>query len=295
MKANIILAALALLFVASGCSATQPGETPQQPEATGAPAAAAALVNGRAVPLALYEAQVKAALAAFTGQPGLDPDSAGAQTALRQQVLEMLIDRALIDQAAERLGIAVDEAQVSAEVERVRNQAQGSFADWLAANGFSEETFRAQTRSDLVGAAVRDAVTKDVPTTAEQVHLRQIVVESEAEARGLLEQLGPGQAAFEALAQQHSADPDTRDSGGDLGFVPRGVLLLSVEQAAFALEPGQVSDPIQSPLGWHILKLEARDPAREVPSQMLYAVRQEAFMHWLDDERTKATIERLVE
>lgn len=297
MKATVtLIATLTLLLLVAGCAGGEPSRAPEQPlpAATDGPGEVAAMVNGRAIAYDLFEAQLQAAVASFA-QPGLDANAADVQAALRAQVLELLIDQSLVDQAAERMGIVVDDAQVAAEVEHIRGQAAGSFSDWLQANGYTEETFRAQVRSDLLGAAVRDRVTQGVAARAEQVHLRQILVAEEAQARALADQLRESPSGFEALAREHSLDESSRDSGGDLGYLPRGILPPSVEEVAFALEPGEVSEPVPSHLGWHILRLEARDPARDIPPEMLGALRHQAFLQWLDEERAGAAIERFIE
>ena len=63
---------------------------------------------------------------------------------------------------------------------------------------------------------------------------------------------------FQALAQQYSADPGTASLGGDLGFFGRGDMLAQIEEAALELDIGQVSDPVESPYGLHLIKLEER-------------------------------------
>lgn len=63
---------------------------------------------------------------------------------------------------------------------------------------------------------------------------------------------------FAALARQHSTDPGSKDNGGDLGWFGRGQMVPAFEQAAFALQPGQVSQLVESPFGLHIIKLEER-------------------------------------
>lgn len=242
--------------------------------------------------MATYQAQLQAAIKSYGQQPGADPQSADSQVALRQQVLEWLIDQTLIDQAAEREGIVVSDEQVTAAFERIRSENPDGFAEWLAENGFTEETFCAQTRSDLLGVAMRELVTRDVGGEVEQIRLRQIVVGSEAEAQDLLAQIRNGSATFEALARAHSIDEASRDNGGDLGFVPREMLPESVAQVAFAMQPGEISAPVQSRFGWHLVQVVERDPARQVPPEMLATMRQEVFMRWLERERATAQIER---
>lgn len=311
MKRSLALATtLALLLSSTACQTgpapTATDTTPDtrlvgvegkpSPEQTAWPTSGvAAIVNGQEIPMATYQAQLQAAIKSYGQQPGADPQSTDSLAALRRQVLEWLIDQTLIDQAAEREGIVVDDQQVTASFGRIRSENPEGFAEWLAENGFTEETFRAQIRSDLLGVAVREMVTRDVGGRVEQVHLRQIVVGSEAEAQGLLAQLREGNATFEALARAHSTDEASRNNGGDLGFRPREMLPESVAQVAFALQPGEISSPVQSRFGWHLLQVVERDPAREVPSEMLASMRQEVFMRWLEHERARAQIERFVE
>ena len=174
MRATVRAAGLlAFLLVALGCKGGPAAALPATTTGPAAPGDVAAVVNGQAIPMALYQAQLKSALASFPPQPGLDPQSPEVQAALRMQVLDMLIDQALTEQAAARMGIRVDEAQVAAEVERIRGQAAGDLAGWLEANGYTEETLAAQVRSELVGAAVRDRVTSGVPAGPDEVSQRQ--------------------------------------------------------------------------------------------------------------------------
>ncbi|MDI7277417.1 MAG: peptidylprolyl isomerase [Anaerolineae bacterium] len=296
----LVVSIVALLMGLGGCRApdsrilTRAAPTSAR---SGPSSDLAAVVNGQGIPLDRYQAQLQIALASYAEGSGLDPESAEGQAALaalKVQVLEWMIDQVLIDQAAARAGITVDEAQVEAEVERIRSHNPSGFADWLRENGLTEASFRSQVRSDLLGAAMRERVTADIASTAEQVHLRQIVVESEGKARTLLEQLRAGSVPFEDAARAHSIDESSRDGGGDLGFLPRGVLPQSVESAAFGLEPGEIAGPIRSDLGWHLIQLVERDAAREVPPELLAALRQEAFMKWLEGERERAQVLRYV-
>lgn len=126
----------------------------------------------------------------------------------------------------------------------------------------------------------------------EQVHLRHILVASEQEARQILAQIKTNDD-FVRLAKLHSIDMGTRESGGDLGFYPRGVLSPEIDRVAFNIVVGQISDVIQTSFGYHIIQVLERDPAREVTEEMMLALRQEAFMSWLEAERARAQIEYL--
>jgi len=89
----------------------------------------------------------------------------------------------------------------------------------------------------------------------QEVHARHILVETEAEAEEVAERLKKGED-FAALANDKSKDPGTE--GGDLGFFTRGRMVKPFEDAAFALDVGEVSEPVETPFGWHIIKVEEK-------------------------------------
>ncbi|MEX1061419.1 MAG: peptidylprolyl isomerase, partial [Methyloceanibacter sp.] len=89
----------------------------------------------------------------------------------------------------------------------------------------------------------------------QEVHARHILVSTEAEAKEVAERLKKGED-FAAIAKEKSKD--TGAEGGDLGFFARGQMLKPFEEAAFALDVGQISEPVQTQFGWHIIKVEAK-------------------------------------
>ena len=111
--------------------------------------------------------------------------------------------------------------------------------------------------------------------TSHGVHIVRREPVIEAEARHILLQVGPDQSdeevlaaiqalrqrhaqgeSFDALARAHSAHQATRSEGGQLGLIGRGQLVPDLERAIFSLEPGQVSEPVRTPWGWHIILRE---------------------------------------
>lgn len=91
----------------------------------------------------------------------------------------------------------------------------------------------------------------------EEVKARHILVGTEEEARDIKEKLNRG-GEFAELAKAHSKDPGTKANGGLLGFFSRGQMVPQFEQAAFAIEPNEVSEPVQSRFGWHLILVEEK-------------------------------------
>jgi parvulin-like peptidyl-prolyl isomerase len=260
------------------------------------PANAAALVNNQPVPLDEYEAQVALAVSALSQQQSFDPQTTEGQAALlqlRRQILDSMIDQALIEQAAAREGIVVPMEKVETEMSRLIGDDAAKFDDWLKANDMTRESFKAQLQRQLLSAAFQEYIVGSSPPEVEQVHARHILVTTEAEAMDVLIKLRNGES-FATLAQEYSQDRGTKDQGGDLGFFPRGVMPAEIELVAFALNPGQVSGIVKSDFGYHIIEVVEKDPKRAVSEEMLTAWRQNKFLEWLDDQRAAAKIEYLV-
>ncbi|TEU19484.1 MAG: hypothetical protein E3J21_03655 [Anaerolineales bacterium] len=260
----------------------------------------AARVNGQPILLTDYEKQVAQFETALSDQ-GLDLSGEEGQAALVQihrQVLEAMINQLLIEQAAAREGTAISdeevEARIQADIQAVGDESK--FEQWLADNNLTHEDYKTILRSELIYGAVFERVTAAVPTSAEQVHVRYILLEGEEEAHKVLAQLQAG-GDFTALAQEFSRDESTRESGGDVGWFPQGPELMppEVEAAAFALEVGQTSGVVASQFGYYILQLLERDPDRPLSSEMRQNLKAQTFARWLEEQRASATIERFVE
>lgn len=160
----------------------------------------------------------------------------------------------------------------------------------LAGVGVSEAFYRDLVRQGLLREKVRQAVTQDVPTTAPQIHARHIFLTTREEAEAVLARLG-NEEDFAALAQELSLDQVTRVRGGDLGWFPFGDHEEAFDEAAFALEAGQISKVVATSLGFHIIQVLEKDEDRELSPEDLERKREEAFRAWLDQKKQEATIE----
>ncbi|MBV8081663.1 MAG: peptidyl-prolyl cis-trans isomerase [Candidatus Eremiobacteraeota bacterium] len=125
-----------------------------------------------------------------------------------------------------------------------------------------------------------------------QVQARHILVKTKAQADVVEAQLKKG-GDFAALAKQYSIDPGTKDKGGELGWFGPGQMVPAFQAAAFALKPGQISAPVQTPFGWHVIQVEAtkpltKDEAIDQIKKQQESLQIQPFMNQL---RTSAKIE----
>jgi len=152
-------------------------------------------------------------------------------------------------------------------------------------------------------AATTDAAMKQVYEEAskqmsaeQEVHARHILVETEDEAKAVLAELKKG-ADFAELAKKKSKDPGASD-GGDLGFFTKDQMVPEFSAAAFKLEPGQLSEPVKSQFGWHIIKVEVKRNRKapdfdQVKGQLETYVTRKAQSEYVAKLRDSAKIERL--
>ncbi|MBN2389226.1 MAG: peptidylprolyl isomerase [Anaerolineae bacterium] len=257
----------------------------------------AALVNGQPILLADYEREMDLYVESMAAA-GQDASTEEGQDVLEQGrtlVLEMMVNQVLIEQAAQAAGVMVSDEELDTTIQTLREETgDEAFQQWLTDQGMSLEEFRVRLCNDMIATQMANRAVEAVPTHAEHIHARHILVNSEEEARQILSQLQAG-GDFVSLARTYSQDTSTRDTGGDLGFFPRSILTSTeVEAVAFALEPGQFSDVVQSSMGYHIVQLVERVPDMEIDPENLRLLREKASREWLEGLRATATIERFV-
>jgi peptidyl-prolyl cis-trans isomerase C len=166
---------------------------------------------------------------------------------LYPMLLDQLIDgRALIAEAR-KTGLDHDPAvqrQVAAAQERAL---QTAVLNKEIAPTVTDQAVKARYDQDIAGKSGE-----------EEVHAKHILVDDEAEAKKIIAQLKGG-ADFAALAKQYSKDPGASQQGGDLGFFKKDEMVPEFASAAFALQPGQMSqEPVHSQFGWHVIQVVER-------------------------------------
>lgn len=257
-----------------------PSNTPFQPSPT--PQPLAARVNGAGISLPEYQAE----LARYQAASGKAPTPTE-----QKSVLNDLIDQVLLAQGAAEQGYTVDDATLKQHMDRLTAQLGSAQAlnDWLASQGYVEASFRADLARSIAAAWMRDQVISTVQQAVEQIHARQILVQTADEANKILAQLQGG-ADFAKLAEDYN--PITR---GDLGWFPKGYLTdPKLDEAVFSLEAGKTSGVIETSSGFYILQVIERDPQRPLEPDARLTLQSQALSAWLADRRSKSEIQVLL-
>ncbi|MBI5300603.1 MAG: peptidylprolyl isomerase [Chloroflexi bacterium] len=164
--------------------------------------------------------------------------------------------------------------------------------DALAKNAqMSEADYRRAVEVYLLRQKLQEALGKDIPTSEEQVEARHILVKTYDDAVKTLARLNQGED-FAKVAQDVSEDTGSKGEGGSLGWFPRGQMIKEFEDAAFALQPNQISQPITSTYGIHIIQVISKQANRPLDENILQVKQRAAFDNWLRDTRLIAKIEK---
>jgi peptidyl-prolyl cis-trans isomerase SurA len=234
----------------------------------------------------------------FLQQARVRPDSSELAQ-LRREVLDRIIDEKVIVSEAKRQNVALVEAELTKNVDdaiadvKSRLGSEAAFRAELEREGITEQDLRKRYREDasrqmMANALLRKQLGKVEVTPAEaekyfaehpaefprrssaiRVQLVQVPVEPDSAARRAVRARATAAAArlkkgepFSRLAQELSDDVGTASNGGDLGWFKRGTLDSTFESHAFKLPVGQVSGVVESPYGYHLIKVEEADAAK---------------------------------
>jgi peptidyl-prolyl cis-trans isomerase C len=235
-----------------------------------------ARVNGvdiRQSDLALAEDEVGA------NMPQMSPDQK------RDYLITYLGDVIILAQAAEQQKLA-DHDDVKHRIQFERNK--------VLMETLLQQAGTAAVTDDAMHKVYDEAV-KQMPSEQE-VHARHILVATEDEAKAIEDQLKKG-ADFAQLAKEKSKDPGAAD-GGDLGYFTKDQMVPEFAEVAFKLDKGQISDPVHTQFGWHIIKVEDKRTKPtptfdEVKGQLQNYVAHRAQAELVSNLRSTAKIERL--
>ncbi|HZV77373.1 MAG TPA: peptidylprolyl isomerase [Candidatus Babeliales bacterium] len=219
------------------------------------------------------------AVATVNGQPitRSEFDTRLESSPMGRQVLQQLVQETLIDQYAKSNNITVSDTEIDAREDQIKaNFPTGSWDEMLKARGLTEADVRSALRDQIIldkalakdvtikPAQIADYFNKNHATfdKKDQVTARHILVPNIAEANMVEAKLKAGQS-FATLAKQYSTDPGSKDKGGELGPFPKGQMVPAFDKYAFSAPVGQISPPIKSPFGYHIIQVESRTPGQK--------------------------------
>lgn len=255
-----------------------------------------AKVNGAAITREEFDRNWKVYMRQ-RGIPSGHADKAGGVDQYKRELLDLMVDQELLFQDAQKKGYGADEKEVGEELAK---SGQGfpspeEFDKALAQNGLTRESYSDFLKRRLtVDKMLREGIAKEVTVTdveideyysgnpeqfasPEQVRARHILIKvdagaeeaQKAAARKRIEEVlakAKGGTDFAALAREHSEGPSA-PRGGDLGLFTRGRMVPPFEEAAFALNPGEISGVVETRFGYHIIKVEERKEAGAVSKE----------------------------
>lgn len=244
-----------------------------------------AVVNNKKIPMEEFQLNVDMVKNSYD-EMGFHLEE-GQLEELKKIILDSLIEKELLLQESEAKGIEIDAAAVEEEIDTIRSgfpdapafekriQEMGYTLDFLKHEIRSNMTIEALIEQELASkVAVSDEQMKSFYDagienfrTPERIKARHILVTNESGGREKIEEIQKEiqeGGDFQKLAEEHSQCPSGQN-GGDLGYFSRGQMVDAFENAAFALEIGEVSDIVETRFGYHIIKLEAHQKEETKP------------------------------
>ncbi len=167
------------------------------------------------------------------------------------------------------------------------NEVITSFEDDIDLN---EKDLRAILINELYRQKVRDEIMADFICELDQVWARHILVEDETTAQEVLEKIDAGDD-FADLAAQYSTDDSNKETGGDLGWFGTDRMVPEFEQVAFNLSIGELSEPVETQFGWHIIQSLGHE-VRPLSAYECDQLKEKEFTTWLEQKSNIATIEK---
>ena len=278
----------------------------------------AATVNGVEIPRSKLQAQVDHMInQRGMGSGGITQP--GTYKGIQDEVLQQLIVQELLWQEAQRRSFVVSDGDIEQQLQQMKSgfDNEQAFLFKIKEGGFTEASFREDIRQQrsarrMVADGISPGIKisdEDVKTfyneniekisSTEQVRVRHILISPKSDdeegkrlARekisAIQEMLQDG-AMFPTVALENSEGPSAKN-GGDLGFFGRGQMVPEFEAAAFALELGEVSGPVETRFGFHLIKLEERVAAKQVSIETAAP----KIRDYLSEQRLQETVESLI-
>lgn len=236
-----------------------------------------------------------------------------------QQALSALIDEKIVELELEKGKMEISKEDIKKELDVFKEEMGGdeAFKSALEQSGITEDDFKKDIEQYLGTRKLMEPLVQitdeDIEAyfeankaeydQEEEIDARHILVEDEKLAKKLVKQIKDG-GDFEELAKKHSTDEGSATMGGNLGFFPRGKMVPEFEEKAFSMKKGEVSAPVKSDWGYHIIevldkkkakKAKFEDHKDEVKDKVLDEKMQTEYVTWLEEKRESYDIKNELE
>ncbi len=281
---RIVMAACLLGLLAAAVFAGACGSSGPQ-----VPTGAIAVVGDQTVTQAQFDeiwAQAKAQYASTEGAPAFPKEGTAEYDQLKASIVSYLVQNALMAQEAATMKVTVTAKQMDDRLKQITQQVGGKkkLDELLKKQGVTMEQLKSQLKAQMLQEAVKAKVDAKVTVTdaeakkyyedpanksqfvvPDQVTARHVLVKTKAEAdkvKALLE-ADNTDAGWKKIAAQYSTDPGSKDSGGALGSFDASRMVKPFSDAAFALKVNEISDPVKTQYGWHVIEVTAKAPGSD--------------------------------
>jgi parvulin-like peptidyl-prolyl isomerase len=277
------------------------------------PAGAIATVGDGVVTQEQFDQIWQQAEAQYKSQEGAPPFPSPDSTQynqLKASIVNYLVQNEIIKEKAAEMGVKVTDKQLDDRMKEIVKQVGGQkkLDKLLKEQAVTEDQLKLQLRAQMLQDAVQQKVNESIKVTPEQVQkyfddpankaqfnvdesidARHVLVKTKAEAdkvRDLLE-ADNSDANWKKVAAEYSTDPGSKDNGGDL---PKGRMVKEFEDVAFGLEVGEISKPVKTQFGYHVIEVTKTTPASEqtleeakatIEQQLKYQKQATAWEDWL--------------
>lgn len=249
-----------------------------------------------ALPFGMASAQSDPVIAKVNGTDVKQSDLNTAEEELAGQLPPMAPDAKLdylVTYVADMLLVAkAAEDRKLAETDDFRRKLANARSKLLM-----EALLQAEAKAAVTDEAMKKVYDEAIKQMAdeEEVSARHILVETEDEAKNILADLKKG-GDFLAIAKEKSKDPGSKENGGDLGFFGKEQMVPEFAEAAFKLNKGQLSDPVKSQFGWHVIRVDdIRDAEipklEELKPQIAQQLAQQKMQKYQQELRDKAKVQ----
>ncbi len=310
--AAALVALLAVILTAAACGGNK------------VPAGAIAAVGDGVVTQQQFDEIMAQAKAQYAAQDGMEfPEEGTPQyNQLVASIVLYLVQNELIAQKAKEMDVTVTDDELNERIKQIEDSVGGKkkLDKLLKEQNVTMAQLTEQVKASMLTDAVKEKVYEGVeisddkvkeyfddPANADQFKqpetrdVRHILTKTRAEAEEVRALLvaDPSDANWKKLAKKYSEDPGSKDNGGALGPVSKGRMVPEFEKAAWSLKVDEISQPVKSQFGWHVIQVTAVTPAKtqtfeeakeRIRQMLLFQEQAKAWSEWLEQAKKDADI-----